>query len=454
MDARKVALAVACALVAATMAGTLWAMLAGHERDVEGLVSYVEPSSSPKPGPQPVLAPFANYMELPIGVDLSTQGIWVGYGGALRLGLNNTAGSHELHVSSVRVVWLGRAVEKTVGVTAREGEVGDLGLVWLPGPDSAGARPYNVQLNIQVLAGTAWRILGTLTDPWTDFEPGMLNVSEMAEPSDYQVYSNYDRYYDKANDLLLDEEEPGLVDDAVQEAEGQLGGDYTYEKLCAAFDYVSERVEYQREAEGEDVWQAPDATLARDRGDCEDYALLLCDIFDRMGGTPRLYLIEDHAFAAVWIGNRTTNATSAITTYYDADVQLSYIEDDEGLWLVADPLGSAYLGGLPVNAEPANVTRGWDFTSTDVLHSVDITREPGTIDPWQDYRLWAAAQLACDVALVAIAMHILLNPAPRCAACGRDYPPPGAACARCGARLHAACSPAGLCPRCAQPPFR
>ena len=44
-------------------------------------------------------------------------------------------------------------------------------------------------------------------------------------------------------------------------------------------------------------------TLKVGAGDCEDQAILLSSMIEAVGGTTRVYLTDNHAFAAVYIGN-------------------------------------------------------------------------------------------------------------------------------------------------------
>jgi hypothetical protein len=345
------------------------------------------------------------------------------------------------------VVWLGGVVEKTVNVGVGARAVESLGLVWLPGPNFEGEQEYTVSLQILVWHSQAWARLGADGDTWTNFQAGALSVASASDGAEYSRRTNEYRYYDRTNALLIDGDDAAQ---ALAEATAGLPGEGpTYERLCAVFDWASSEIAYVAEAEGEDLWQTPGETLSSRTGDCEDYALLIGDMVLAMGGTPRMYLIDEHAFAAVWVGADTSDAEGAVQRYYDANLKLAFIEDEGGWWIVVDPLGSMHLGGLAVGAEPVS-SDGWDFVETTVLFGIDLTREPGEVRPWEDDRLWGMFQLACDVLLIA-AVTLAFEGAPSCARCGRKFSGDIVECHACKAQQHPHCAGLGPCPRCGAP---
>jgi hypothetical protein len=434
-------------LLVVSVAGTAWAFTTEPSR--EGLGEWHEPVSAPVgAGEAPAAVGYYQASAL-FGIDIETHGIVVGYGGAVRVGLNNSHGASDMHVVTERIIWLGGIVEKDLSVSVDAGEVGDLGLLWLPGPNFEGDQEYRVSLRILILQGTAWRYLGTSGDQWTDFQPGTLPVGPTGDESELTRKTNPYSYYDRANALM--EAESSATADAVTEATDGLPGSLTFEKLCAAFDWVSREVSYVSEPGGEDDWQTPQETLQMRGGDCEDFALLIADMVLVMGGTPRMYLIDEHAFAAVWVGADSGEADEAIRGYYGAELKLAFIEEPEGFWVVADPLGSSHLGGLAVGAEPTSSSE-WGFVDTRMLYGIDMTREPGSVQLWEIDKAWAIFQLVCDgIFVVAVALHADGPSVPSCARCGRPVTADDVRCPSCGATHHPFCASQGPCASCGFP---
>ncbi|MFH0816196.1 MAG: transglutaminase domain-containing protein [Methanobacteriota archaeon] len=438
--------AVTAVLLAVSIAGTGWALSTEPERNPGDSVAFAVPVSEPlAPAAAPLAAGYTP-ASFQFGVDVETHGIYVGYGGALRVRLNNSRSDSEMHVVKERIVWLGGIVEKDVSVEVGARAVSDLGLVWLPGPNFEGDQSYKVSLEILVKQGSSWKRLGDAGDQWTDFQPGSLPVIVDGTASEYERGTNCYAYYDRANALIEDRAQ--TVAAALAEATSGMPGDLTYERLCGVYDWVSHNIAYVSEPEGEDDWQTPEETLASGGGDCEDFTLLISDMVLEMGGTPRMYLIDEHAFAAIWVGESTAAAEDAINGYYGAELKLAFIEDGGGFWVVADPLGSLHLGGLAVRSEPTSSTV-WDFTDTAVLYGIDMTRAPGSVRIWEQDRLWGIFQIVCDVLfLAAILMAVGVAPRPVCARCGRKFSGEIMECKACGALHHPHCASQGFCANC------
>jgi hypothetical protein len=176
-------------------------------------------------------------------------------------------------------------------------------------------------------------------------------------------------------------------------------------------------------------------------GDCEDYALLLSSMVARAGGTARVYLTIDHAFAAVYVGNTSmdlADATDDVRAYYGTDVNVHAFSDELGYWMVADPLGSFYMGGLAVNQTPMNEHLGtWNttFPTSDDIHSIDVTGIRISQPLWLDQMLWMGMILIFGFATIAV----LLMPQP-------GAPQPKTLCHICAAEV--APGDLYLCPHC------
>lgn len=64
---------------------------------------------------------------------------------------------------------------------------------------------------------------------------------------------------------------------------------------------VKEEIEYVSDPRGNDIWEPANVTLRIGAGDCEDQAILLSSMLEAVGGTTRVYLTDNHAFAAVYL---------------------------------------------------------------------------------------------------------------------------------------------------------
>ena len=135
-------------------------------------------------------------------------------------------------------------------------------------------------------------------------------------------------------------------------------GAYNIYQVCALFDMVKEKIEYVSDPRGNDVWEPANVTLKIGAGDCEDQAILLSSMIEAVGGTTGVYLTNNHAFAAVYIGNgtgATEAAVKGIRAYY-GNVDVNYLTDEYGSWLMLDPTSSLYAGGLPGKTAQAKIT--------------------------------------------------------------------------------------------------
>jgi transglutaminase-like putative cysteine protease len=84
----------------------------------------------------------------------------------------------------------------------------------------------------------------------------------------------------------------------------------------------------------------------------------------------------------VYIGNGTEviNAlVKGIRAYY-GNVDVNYLTDEYGSWLMLDPTSSLYAGGLPGKAAQAKIKaatgdktyRSWTFVNTSEVRIIDI----------------------------------------------------------------------------------
>ena len=110
-------------------------------------------------------------------------------------------------------------------------------------------------------------------------------------------------------------------------------------------------------------------------------------MLEAVGGTTRVYITDTHAFAAVYVGSGTGSteaATRGVRAYY-GNVDVNYLTDKYGSWLMLDPTSSFYAGGLPgktaqvkVKATGENgINRAWTFLDTREVKVIDVNPKAG-----------------------------------------------------------------------------
>lgn len=149
----------------------------------------------------------------------------------------------------------------------------------------------------------------------------------------------------------------------------QYPGQYNIYQIIEIFNYTTHNVQYVSDPRGRNYWSYPNETIEVGAGDCEDYSTLISSLVEAVGGTTRLYLTDNHAFAAVYVGNDIDEISKVISEYYGS-VPVRYLQDDAGSWLVLDPTSSMYVGDLPDGA----VSSGdkWWFEKTSKVTVVDV----------------------------------------------------------------------------------
>lgn len=230
-----------------------------------------------------------------------------------------------------------------------------------------------------------WLLASTSEGKWHDYglyplKNFTVNLKPMSEKSSPMYRYNPSPYFETINHLV-EPAEPDIRGKAAQVARTYPGA-YNIYQVCALFDMVKEKVEYVSDPRGNDIWEPANVTLKIGAGDCEDQAILLSSMLEAVGGTTRVYLTNTHAFAAVYIGNGTdaTNAAVEGVRAYYGNVDVNYLTDEYGSWLMLDPTSSLYAGGLPgktaqveVKVTGGNETyRSWTFVSTNEVKAIDI----------------------------------------------------------------------------------
>jgi len=268
-----------------------------------------------------------------------------------------------------------RIYSEDCGVLIPPGEEKNLGVIAVQIPEEESAS-FRIVL---------WLLASTSEGKWHEYESYFLkdftvNLKPMPEKSD-PVYRYNPASSFKTINRLVEPAEPNVRGKAAEVAR-LYPGKYNIYQICALFDMVKENIEYVSDPRGNDIWEPANVTLRIGAGDCEDQAILLSSLLEAIGGTTRVYLTDTHAFAAVYIGNGTNETEASvegIRAYY-GDVDVNYLADEYGSWLMLDPTSSLYAGGLPGKTaqvrskenEGDEAYRSWTFVNTSVVKVIDI----------------------------------------------------------------------------------
>lgn len=404
--------------------------------------------------PDAPLAAGSVHTSLDILLSVSVGQIFEDYGGAVRLAIINND-TRPVFILNVSFAWVGTAIEtiKVVNKEVEPGDTLDIRAVSVDGPDFSGNADYEIKVQVLELRNNNWYWVLSGTDDWLSFPEHSILIAPLGQQASFDIdYNNY-VYYQKANELV--NFDSLAVDMATDMATVGLGSNYNIGKVCAIFDYVDRTITYTDDP-GEDYWYRPEDCLGNKSGDCEDYGLLISTMIHLAGGTSRLYLTQSHAFAAVYAGesqDALSEAMNGIRSYYGTDLKLHYFEDETGYWLIADPLGSFYLGGFAVGAEPTSGSDQnwtWAFGDASTVYAIDITGDAGKIPLWQDIRFWLG--LVIMLGIIDIALIVLTGSEEKdlqedCVVCGQKITGGVKKCQQCGAAHHDACAP-NACQKC------
>lgn len=268
-----------------------------------------------------------------------------------------------------------RIYSEDCGALLSPGEEKSLGVIAVKVPEEEKAR-FNIVL---------WPLACTSQGKWHEYEPYFMSgvttyLKQMPEEIAPKYKYNHAYYFETIN-RLVEPAKPEVRNEAAEVARSYPGA-YNIYQVCTLFDMVKEKIEYVSDPRGNDVWEPATVTLRVGAGDCEDQAILLSSMIEAVGGTTRVYLTSNHAFAAVYMGNgesATKKAVKGIRAYY-GDVDVNYLTDKYGSWLLLDPTSSLYAGGLPGQTAQAKIYtakeketyRSWTFENTKEVEVVDI----------------------------------------------------------------------------------
>ena len=287
----------------------------------------------------------------PYRLSVTLSPVYVNYGGVIRIELENTGVNdlfvynYGLELGTATSTW--REDDRGLYVPSGQSRTAYFAFAAPGQPGSYGA----YRLSVSTMVNNAGSVLPYPEDRWHDNGADVytskeftnlsaIRVQSYNSSSSYSVSSNYYHHYDRINELV-NPYVPAILN-TVGPIAAPFGTSYNIFKACAIFDYLQENLEYCPDPEDQDVWTSPTETLRRGCGDCEDYALLYAALAASIGGTVRIYMTDNHAFAAVYIGQeaRARQVVEDLHAYYGTEYHVAVLEDDLGVWLVADCLSS------------------------------------------------------------------------------------------------------------------
>ncbi len=398
--------------------------------------------------PLPAIAGDFRLMRSPdISVLISMGNIFEGYGSSVRILFQNND-TRNIFLEEVVFEWTSSGASSSILIhqyidANQSHEIKALGI---SGPSMAGTYNYQISMKILIQRSNGWykAILGD--DDWLEFPEHNIEVSELAEAHDNDIEHNYRMYYERVNELVDFDSEN--VASAAENATVNLGAEYNIGKVCAIFDYLDDNCVYTEDPNGDD-WYSPDELLNSLEGDCEDYAMLIAAMVNEIGGTSRVYLTNDHAFAAVYVGNTSEEfeaASDDIQSYYGTVLKTHAMVDETGYWVIADPLGTFYMGGLAVGQSPVEMYNGsWNttFEETDLIHAIDVTGIDLGLPLWLEPNIWMGMILIFCFATVIIALGIAGDKPPtktRCHICAEIIGQDLYVCPECKTTFHRHCA--------------
>jgi hypothetical protein len=314
-----------------------------------------------------------NYLAPQFSLEWRMSEVYSTYGGIAWVSLNNT-GTGAIFVYQLSFQWSGTNISSTRPAAAliQTGEKVEVGLLSFLAPSSAGHHQYSIQLKLAVQHRNGdW-----YDDGSTSIASHDILVLSSASSTNYTIYRNSPQYYDRVNKLI----DFSVTAQIAQGVKEHFPGGYSIMQVVDSYEWVRRNIEYV--ADPQDYWQSANETLSLRTGDCEDYAILLASLIGEIGGNARVNIIDGHAFPTVYIGSNVSvipSVRDSISSYYwvnATDVHLTYFQDNLGIWLVVDPVGIQYAGGLPSLSAPSSSSANpdqWTFESASWCYEIDAT---------------------------------------------------------------------------------
>jgi hypothetical protein len=376
-------------LIAQVLSGCTWFSDEDDFGDSFEETDLVAPKVPSYPPHQTIQRPDVNESQLAPGFSYNLSwamgDIYANWGGFISISCENT-GTNDLFVyrSGIVVNWSfpSEWIYEERNVLIPPGENSLLGLLYFNTPDVSGNFSYHIITSLLIKDNElytqhnveSWYDNGTVHS-----KDKLLYVNPIEPADEIKLTHNYKHYQDKLNSKI-DFDNVNIQNQA-QEIIEDYTGDYNIYQVLAIFDFMVDDLIYISDPVGRDYWAFCTETLTKGGGDCEDLSILFSSMIGAIGGTTRIYLTKTHAFPALYIGNlaQRNEILEAIRTYYGTDPNFVLFREGEQYWLVADPAGTLYLGGLPADAEPGFIPEpplqfGFNFMDTKEIHVIDILR--------------------------------------------------------------------------------
>jgi hypothetical protein len=308
---------------------------------------------------------------LKLGMSWTVTPIYSGYGGVMNITVTNNDPT-TVYVYGFGVVWEHSSVTTWRNTTAliAAGDTCTLGFLFFQAPANVPFGYYTIMLNVEIqnIKGTGWSNI-------VNFGMSAAKYTTLESPLTYLNHStttNSDAYYSKVN-TRLDMDASKTVAANILANNSNV---YSIQAVADAFDWVRDHIVYTDDPN--DYWQSAGETLSWRTGDCEDYAILLASMIQDMGGNARVNVIDGHAFPSVFMGSSAkavANVSGAISSHYGTQLPVNFLNDTSGYWMVIDPTGFPYAGGLPTLSGPVlnDPAHTWSFQSSTWLCQVDAT---------------------------------------------------------------------------------
>jgi hypothetical protein len=299
--------------------------------------------------------------------------VYATYGGVVWVSLNNT-GNSPIFVYEISFLWSGTDISgsRPSSASIAPGEKVEIGMLSFAAPSSTGNHQYTLQLGLAA---------GYPNGNWYDYGPTSIGgnhevwILDPSSSTNCTIYHNSPQYYDRINRLV----DFSITTPIAQEVKARFPGAFSMIQVVEGYEWVRRNIAYL--ADPVDYWQSANETMSKRTGDCEDQAILLASLVGELGGNARVNIIEGHAFPTVFVGDNVSVVPSlrdSIASYYwvnATDVRLTYMIDELGVWLVVDPVGTPYAGGLPSLSAPSSnsTSDAWTFESATWCHEIDAT---------------------------------------------------------------------------------